>query len=241
MADGPPPAGSIHPSAIVDPGARLGRAVRIGPYCIVGPHVELGDGCELVSHAVVAGRTTIGPRTRIYPFASIGHPPQHLKYRGEPTTLSLGADCTIRASVTVNPGTAGGLGRTVVGDRCFLMASSHVAHDCTVGNDVVMANNAMIAGHCVVGDFVVLSGGAGVHQFVRIGPHAFIGGISAVENDVIPYGMALGNRATLAGLNIVGLKRRGIELDRSVLADLAITDQPAFERLVAEARSGLGR
>jgi UDP-N-acetylglucosamine acyltransferase len=204
----------IHPLAIVEPGAVLGAGVKVGPFCHIGPHAEIGDGSELISHVVVAGRTTIGPRARIYPFASIGHPPQHLKYRGEPTTLRVGADCTIREAVTLNPGTSGGTGRTIIGDRCYLMASSHVAHDCVVGDDVVMSNNAMLAGHCVIGDFVILGGGAGIHQFVRIGPHAFIGGLSAVENDVIPYGMALGNRAYLAGLNIVGLRRRGFSREQ---------------------------
>jgi UDP-N-acetylglucosamine acyltransferase len=204
----------VHPLAIVETGAVLGAGVKVGPFCHIGPHAEIGDGCELVSHVVVAGRTAIGPRAKIYPFASIGHPPQHLKYGGEPTTLRVGADCTIREAVTLNPGTAEGSGCTVVGDRCFLMASCHVAHDCVVGDDVVMSNNAMLAGHCVIGDFVILGGGAGVHQFVRIGAHAFIGGLSAVENDVIPYGVVLGNRAYLAGLNIVGLKRRGFTRDQ---------------------------
>lgn len=199
----------IHASAIVDPRARLGPGVKVGPFCTVGPDVELAEGVELVSHAVLAGQTTIGARTRIYPFASIGHAPQDLRYRGEPTTLSIGADCIIREGVTVNTGTPNGRGKTVVGDRCFLLAQAHIAHDCQVGSNVVMTNNAMIAGHCQVGDYAIIGGGAGVHQFVRIGPHAFIGGLSALENDVIPYGMVLGNRAYLHGLNIIGLRRRG--------------------------------
>ena len=199
----------IHPSAVVEDGAKIGAGVRIGPFCMVGPDVELGEGCELISHVAVAGRTAIGPRTKIYPFASIGHAPQDLKYAGEPSTLQIGADCTIREGVTINPGTAGGLMKTTVGDRCLLLANAHIAHDCTVGNNVIMSNAAMLAGHCTVEDFVILGGGAGVHQFVRIGQHAFIGGMSALENDVIPYGMAVGNRAYLAGLNIIGLRRRG--------------------------------
>ncbi|HEV2558839.1 MAG TPA: acyl-ACP--UDP-N-acetylglucosamine O-acyltransferase [Microvirga sp.] len=199
----------IHPSAVVEPGANLGAGVRIGPFCMVGAEVTLGEGCELISHVAVAGRTTIGPRTRIYPFASVGHAPQDLKYAGEPSTLTIGADCTIREGVTMNPGTAGGTMKTVVGDRCLFLANSHVAHDCTVGNNVIFSNNAMLAGHCTIQDFVIIGGGAGVHQFVRIGQHAFVGGMSAIENDVIPYGMAIGNRAHLAGLNIIGLRRRG--------------------------------
>ena len=199
----------IHPSAVVEDGAIIGEGCRIGPCCLVGPEVVLGDSCELRNHVVVAGRTTIGPRARIYPFASLGHAPQNLKYAQEPSTLSIGADCTIREGVTMNPGTAGGRMATVVGDRCLFLASSHVAHDCMVGNGVEFSSNVMLAGHCTVQDFVTVAAGAGIHQFVRIGQHAFIGGMSAVENDVIPYSTAIGNRAHLAGLNIVGLRRRG--------------------------------
>ena len=199
----------IHPSAIVEDGAKIGESCRIGPFCIVGGEVVLGEACELKSHVVVTGRTVIGPRTRIFPFASIGHAPQDVKYAGEPSTLTIGADCTIREGVTMNPGTAGGAMKTIVGERCILLANSHVAHDCVVGNSVVFSNNVMLAGHCTIQDFVIIGGGAGVHQFVRIGQHAFIGGMSAIENDVIPYGMAVGNRAHLAGLNIIGLRRRG--------------------------------
>jgi UDP-N-acetylglucosamine acyltransferase len=204
----------VHPSAVVEPGAVLGAGVRIGPFCLVGSGVTLGDGCELISHAVVTGRTTIGPRAKIYPFASIGHPPQDLKYAGEPSTLVVGSDCTIREGVTMNPGTASGIMSTVVGDRCLFLANSHVAHDCRVGDDVIFSNNVMLAGHCTVGDFAIIGGGAGVHQFARIGDHAFVGGMSAIENDVIPYGMALGNRAYLAGLNIIGLRRRGFSREQ---------------------------
>jgi UDP-N-acetylglucosamine acyltransferase len=204
----------IHPSAVIEDGARLGAGVRIGPFCLIGAEVELGDGCELKSHVVVTGRTTVGPRTRIFPFASVGHAPQDLKYAGEPSTLTVGADCTIREGVTMNPGTTGGTMRTTVGDRCLFLANSHVAHDCTVGNDVIFSNNVMLAGHCTIQDFVIIGGGAGIHQYVRIGQHAFIGGMSAIENDVIPYGMAMGNRAHLAGLNIIGLRRRGFSREQ---------------------------
>ncbi|APF37494.1 acyl-ACP--UDP-N-acetylglucosamine O-acyltransferase [Chelatococcus daeguensis] len=203
----------IHPTAIVEEGARLGEGVRIGPYCHVGPQVSLGDGCELVSHAVVAGRTRIGPRTRIFPFASIGHQPQDLKYRGEPSTLEIGSDCIIREGVTLNPGTEGGGMKTVIGDRCAFLANSHVGHDCHVGSNVILSNNVMLAGHVTVGNYVIIGGGAAVIQFARVGAHAFVGGMSGLENDLIPYGMAMGNRAYLSGLNIVGMQRRGFSRD----------------------------
>jgi UDP-N-acetylglucosamine acyltransferase len=204
---------TIHPSAVVEAGARLGDGVRIGPFCMVGSDVELGARCELVSHVVVAGRTSIGPGTRIYPFASIGHQPQDLKYGGEPSTLSIGANCILREGVTMNPGTQGGGMVTKVGDNCAFLANSHVGHDCIVGNNVIFSNNVMLAGHCTVGDFAILGGGAAAIQFARIGSHAFLGGMSGLENDLIPYGMALGNRAYLSGLNIIGLQRRGFSRD----------------------------
>jgi UDP-N-acetylglucosamine acyltransferase len=199
----------VHPTAIVENGARLGEGVRIGPFCHVGKDVALADEVELVSHAVVAGRTTIGARTRIFPFASIGHPPQDLKYTGEPSTLEVGSDCLIREGVTMNPGTRGGGMATVVGNNCAFLANSHVGHDCHVGDNVIFSNNVMLAGHCSIGDYAILGGGAAVIQFARIGAHAFLGGMSGLENDLIPYGMALGNRAHLSGLNIIGLQRRG--------------------------------
>lgn len=208
----------IHPTAIVETGAELGAGVRIGPFSHVGAEVVLGDGVEIVSHAVVAGRTTVGARTRIFPFASIGHQPQDLKFKGEPSTLAVGADCIIREGVTMNPGTAGGGMSTTIGDRCAFLANSHVGHDCHVGNNVVFSNNVMLAGHCSVGDFAIIGGGAAVIQFARVGAHSFLGGMSGLENDLIPYGMALGNRAHLSGLNIVGLQRRGFS--RSDIHDL---------------------
>jgi len=199
----------IHASAIVEPGAQLGAGVSIGPFCHVGAGVVLEDGVTLISHVSLAGTTIVGARTKIYPFASIGHPPQDLKYRGEPVRLAIGPDCVIREGVTMNPGTAGGGSETIVGARCVFLANSHVAHDCKLGDDVILSNNVMLAGHCRIGDFAILGGGAAVHQFARIGAHAFIGGLAGVENDVIPFGIALGNRAALAGLNVVGLRRRG--------------------------------
>jgi UDP-N-acetylglucosamine acyltransferase len=201
--------GAIHPGAIVDDGARLGAGVEIGPFCHVGPNAKLGDGVRLISHVSVAGDTTIGARTVIYPFAAIGHPPQDLKYRGEPVRLSIGEDCLIREGVTMNPGTAGGGSETIVGQNSVFLANAHVAHDCRVGEGVILSNNVMLAGHCQIGDFAILGGGSAAHQFVRIGPHAFVGGLAGVEHDLIPFGLALGNRAALAGLNVVGLKRRG--------------------------------
>jgi UDP-N-acetylglucosamine acyltransferase len=199
---------TIHPAAVVDPAARLGAGVTIGPFCVVGPEVELGDGVELKSHVAIWGRTSIGAGTRVFPFASLGHEPQDLKFKGEASRLEIGANCTIREGVTMNPGTEGGGLLTKVGDNCTFLANSHVAHDCIVGNAVVFSNNVMLAGHCRVGNYVIIGGGAGIHQFVRIGDHAFIGGLAGLENDLIPYGMALGNRAALAGLNIIGLRRR---------------------------------
>lgn len=207
-------AAKIHPSAIVESGARLGAGVEVGPFCHVGSQVVLGDGVRLLGHVVVAGQTTIGAGTRVFPFASLGHEPQDLKFKGEPVTLTIGRNCTIREGVTMNPGTAGGGSITSAGDRCTFLANSHVAHDCRIGNNVIFSNGVLVAGHCVVGDFVIIGGGAGVHQFVRIGHHAFIGGLAGVENDVIPYGMALGNRAGLAGLNIVGMKRLQFSRDQ---------------------------
>lgn len=204
---------NVHPTAIVEKGARLGREVTIGPYCVVGADVELGDQVSLVSHVVAAGRTKVGAGTRIYPFASIGHPPQDLKYRGEPSELVIGANNVIREHVTMNPGTEGGGLITRVGDNCLFMVGAHVAHDCIIGDNVIMANNATLGGHVHVGDFAILGGLSAVHQFVRIGPHAMIGGMSGVENDIIPYGSAMGDRAHLSGLNIVGMKRRGFSRD----------------------------
>jgi UDP-N-acetylglucosamine acyltransferase len=201
--------------AAVDKAATLGENVTVGPFCTVGPDVALGDGVTLISHVAVAGRTTIGARTRVFPFASLGYEPQDLKYKGEPSTLVVGADCVIREGVTMNPGTEGGTMTTVVGDKCVFLANAHVAHDCRIGDSVVFSNNVMLAGHCTVGDFVIIGGGSAVHQFVRIGDHAFIGAMSGVGSDVIPYGMAATQQraATLSGLNIIGLKRRGFSRD----------------------------
>src|SRR5579864_1417356 len=203
----------IHPTAIVAPRARVADDVVIGPYCIVGEHVTLGPGVVLRAHVVVDGRTTIGAGTRIFPFASIGFEPQDLKYRGEESSLEIGRNNTIREYVTMNPGTAGGGMVTRVGNDSLFMVGVHVAHDCQVGDGVVMANNATLAGHVVIEDHAILGGLSAVHQFCRIGRHAMVGGLSAVVRDVIPYGQANGDRARLSGVNIVGMQRSGFSRD----------------------------
>ena len=205
---------AIHPTAVVEDGAKLGADVEIGPFCHIGPQVELADGVSLKSHIVVAGRTSVGARTRIFPFASLGHEPQDLKYRGEENSLSIGVDCLIREGVTMNPGTAGGRSTTIVGDRCAFLANSHVGHVSIVGNDCVFSNNTMIAGHVTVGDFVICGGGSAIVQFARIGAHAFVSGLTGITGDLIPFGLAFGNRAALMGLNLVGLKRRNFSRDQ---------------------------
>lgn len=204
---------TIHPSAIVDPAAQLGDDVFIGPFCTVGASVSLGDRVRLISHVVVDGKTTLGDDTVVYPFATLGLRPQDLKFKGEASALSIGKANQIREYVTMHPGTEGGGMLTQVGDNGLYMVSAHVAHDCKIGNNVVLANNATLAGHVTVGDFVIIGGLSAVHQFVRIGDYAIIGGMSGVEKDVIPFGLVKGERAHLAGLNLVGLDRRGFNRD----------------------------
>jgi UDP-N-acetylglucosamine acyltransferase len=203
----------IHPSAVVDRKAKLGTEVVVGPFCVVGPDVALGDRVKLLSHVSVAGRTRIGDDTTVYPFAALGYPPQSVKYKGEPSTLTIGAKNTIREHVTMHPGTQDGGMVTAVGDNGLFMVGVHIAHDCRVGSGVIMANNATLGGHVVIGDHAYLGGLCAIHQFVRIGPHAMIAGHSAVGDDVIPYGFVMGERARLQGLNVVGLKRRGFSRD----------------------------
>jgi len=200
---------AIDPTARIERGAQIGQDVSIGPYCVVGPHVAIADGCRLVAHVHVTGHTAIGPRTVIYPFASLGTPPQSVKYRGGPTRLVIGADCDLREGVTVNTGTEDDRGVTEVGDRCFMMVGSHVGHDCRVGSDVTFANNVVLGGHVSIGDFVMLGGQAAVRQFVRIGEGAMVVGLSGVRADVIPFGLVQGPLADLIGLNVVGMRRRG--------------------------------
>jgi UDP-N-acetylglucosamine acyltransferase len=203
----------IHSTAIVDPRAELADGVLIGPYCVIDAAVRLGAEVRLESHVVVTGRTTLGEGCRVFPFACLGHRPQDLKYRGEDTELVIGRKNQIREHVTMHPGTAGGGGITRVGDGGLYMAGTHVAHDCRVGDGVIMANHATLGGHVEVQDHAYLGGLCAVHQFVRIGQQAMIGGLAGVEQDVIPYGTVLGNRAYLNGLNIVGMKRRGVSRD----------------------------
>ena len=237
----------IHPTAFVAPGAALAEDVIIGPYCIVGRNVTLGARVTLRSHVVVDGYTTIAEGTRVFPFASIGLEPQDLKYRGEKSELVIGCNNTIREYVTMNPGTEGGGLVTRIADDCLFMVGAHVAHDCQIGNSVVMANNATLAGHVVVEDYAVLGGLCAVHQFVRIGKHAMIGGMSGVERDVIPYGQVMGDRARLCGLNIIGMQRRGFSREdiqglRNAYQFLFSTDGTLIDRVneTAERFSGIG-
>jgi UDP-N-acetylglucosamine acyltransferase len=201
----------IHPLAVVEDGAVIGENVVLGPFSHVGPRVVLKDNVELASHAVVTGKTEIGKGSRIFPMAVIGGVSQSLHEAGEESSLTVGENCTMREGVTMNTGTVGGGGRTVVGDDCLFLANSHVAHDCQLGSGIVMSNNVMLAGHVHVGDRAILGGGCAVHQFARIGRQAFIGGLSAVNYDVIPYGMLNGNPGVLGGLNVVGMTRAGMD------------------------------
>ena len=200
----------IHPSACVEPGAEIGAGCRIGPFCHVGPEVRLGARVTLKSHVVVTGDTQVGEDTMIFPFACIGEVPQDLKFRGERTSLEIGARNRIREHVTMNTGTEGGGGITRVGDDGLFMAGCHVAHDVQIGNRVIVVNNAALAGHCIVEDDVIIGGLSGIHQWVRIGQGAIIGAVTMVTNDVIPYGLVQAPRGQLDGLNLVGLKRRGV-------------------------------
>jgi UDP-N-acetylglucosamine acyltransferase len=205
----------IHPTAIVHPNAELGQDVGIGPYCVVGEHVKIGRGTQLLAHVYVEGWTEIGERCQVYPYASIGTPPQHLQYRGEATRVVIGNDTVLREYVTVNRGTAFGGGSTTIGHDSFLMAYVHVAHDCHLGNHLIMANAASLAGHITIGDYAIIGGLVGIHQYVRVGPYVMIGGCSAVGRDVPPFLRAAGGyRARLYGLNSVGLKRHGFSNER---------------------------
>lgn len=203
----------IHPSALVDGGAQIANDVEIGPYCVIGPSATLAAGVRLVAHVVVDGRTSIGAGTVVFPFSVLGVAPQHLKYKGEPTVLSVGARNVIREHVTMHLGTVQGGGVTRVGDDCFIMVGAHVAHDCRLENNVILTNGVALGGHVTIGEFAIIGGQCGIQQFVRIGRHAMIGGKTGVDRDIIPYGSAQGNRARLTGLNLIGLKRRGFSRD----------------------------
>ncbi|MFK7869564.1 MAG: acyl-ACP--UDP-N-acetylglucosamine O-acyltransferase [Roseobacter sp.] len=200
----------IHSSAIVEKGAQISPSATIGPFCVIGPEVTIGDDVVLKNHVVVAGHTQIGDETSIFSFSVIGEIPQDLKFKGEKTQLVIGKRNRIREHVTINTGTSGGGGMTRVGDDCLLMAGCHVAHDAVIGNRCVIVNSVAIAGHCILEDDVIVGGLSGVHQFVRIGRGAIIGALTMVTNDVIPYGLVQAPRGELDGLNLVGLKRRGV-------------------------------
>lgn len=200
----------IHPSAVVEPGARIGAGAHIGPLCYVGGDAAIGAGSRLVGHVTVMGATTLGENCVVYPQAVLGGPPQNVKHRGGRTTLTIGNNCTIREGVTMHCGTDSSRGATTVGDNGMFLAQVHIAHDCVIGDNVIMANLASLGGHCEIGDNVNIGGMSGVHQFVRIGHHAFLAAGAMVVGDVIPYAIAWGNRARLRGLNVVGMKRSGM-------------------------------
>ena len=197
----------IHKTSIIDSKAKIADNVEIGPYCVIGPKVEIKSNTIIHSHVNISGKTTVGERNKIYPFSSIGNHPQDLKYNNEETELIIGDDNTIREHVTINPGTVGGGGKTIIGNKCLFMISSHVAHDCVVGNNVIIANNVPLGGHAILEDNVVIGGNSAVQQFTRIGKMAMIGGMTGVLHDVIPYGLSTGNRNSLQGLNLIGLRR----------------------------------
>ena len=235
---------SIHPTAVVASGATIGTGVCVGPWCHVGSDVVLEDGATLISHVVVDGHTRIGAGAVLYPFCTVGMAPQDLKYQGEPTRAEVGARTQIREHVTIHRGTVTGRGVTRVGSDCMLMAVAHVAHDCQIGNGVVIANNVVMGGHVSIGDNAVVGGAAAIHQYVRIGRAAMVGGVSGVEGDVIPFGSVIGNRARLAGLNVVGLKRRGFEkaaiLSLRAAFRCLFKDEGVFADRLAETRAIFG-
>jgi len=200
----------IHKTAIIDSTAKIGQNVKVGPYSIIGSNVEIGQGSEIQSHVSIIGNTKIGMNNVIYPFASIGNDPQDLKFNGEETKLEIGNNNKIREYVTINPGTKGGGGLTKIGNSCLFMVSSHIAHDCFVGNNVILANNVPLGGHATIEDNVIIGGNSAVQQFTRVGRSAMIGGVCGIVRDIIPYGIALGNRCVLQGLNLIGLRRNNV-------------------------------
>ncbi len=232
---------SIHPTSVVSNKAELGENVSIGPFCVVDEHVRVGDGTQLISHVVLSGHTTLGKNNRIFPFASLGHEPQDLKYHGEPSEVIIGDGNTIRENVTINPGTEGGGMMTRMGNNNLLMAYSHVAHDCLLGNDIVMANCATLAGHVHVDDGAIIGGMSAIHQFLRIGRYAMIGGMSGIVKDVPPFCLTAGGyRPGLAGLNLVGLKRQGLGLERIRMLKevyrILLQSNDSLDQRLAEAR-----
>ena len=214
----------IHKSSVIDPKAKISKNVKIGPFCNIGPRVQLGDNVELISNVHIEGNTKIGSGTRIFPFASIGTQPQDLKYNNEKNSIIIGNDNIIREYVTINPGTEGGGSKTIIGNDCMLMISSHIAHDCKIGNNVIIANNVPLGGHVTIEDSVVIGGNSAVQQFTRIGRLAMIGGMTGVLKDVIPFGLSIGNRNYLQGLNLIGLRRKKYENQKIMGLDKAYKD-----------------
>ena len=211
----------IHQSSVIDPKAKISKNVNIGPFCYIGPEVQLGENIELISNVHLEGNTKIGSGTRIFPFASIGTQPQDIKYKNEKNSTIIGNNNTIREYVTINPGTLGGGLQTVIGNNCLFMISSHVAHDCKIGNNVIIANNVPLGGHVTIEDSVVIGGNSAVQQFTRIGRLAMIGGMTGVLKDVIPFGLSIGNRNYLQGLNLIGLRRKKYENQKIIELDKA--------------------
>ena len=201
----------IHKTAIIDSKAKISANVKIGAYSLIGPNVEIDENSEIQSHVSIVGNTKIGKNNKIYPFSSIGNDPQDLKFNGEKTNLEIGDNNKIREYVTINPGTNGGGGLTKIGNNCLFMVSSHIAHDCVVGNNVILANNATLAGHVEIDDNTIIGGNSGVHQFVKIGKNAMVGGMSGLEKNLVPYGLYFGIRTKMKGLNLIGLKRKGLD------------------------------
>tara|TARA_B110001452_G_scaffold246586_1_gene232013 strand:+ start:1727 stop:2512 length:786 start_codon:yes stop_codon:yes gene_type:complete len=214
----------IHSSTIIDKKAKIGKDVKIGPFCYVGPNVEIGEGVELISNVHLEGYTKIGKGTKIFPFASIGTDPQDLKFKNEKNNLIIGKNNIIREYVTINPGTEGGGSKTIVGDNCLFMISSHIAHDCKIGNNVIIANNVPLGGHVIIEDSVIIGGNSAVQQFTRIGRLAMIGGMTGVLKDVIPFGLSIGNRNYLQGLNLIGLRRKKYENQKIIGLDKAFKE-----------------
>ena len=214
----------IHNSSVIDKKAKISKKIKIGPFCYVGPNVELKDDVELISNVHIEGNTSIGKGTRIFPFASIGTQPQDLKFKGEKNNLLIGENNLIREYVTINPGTEGGGSETIIGNNCLFMISSHIAHDCKIGNNVIIANNVTLGGHVTIEDSVVIGGNSAVQQFTRIGRLAMIGGMTGVLKDVIPFGLSIGNRNFLQGLNLIGLRRHKYENQKIIGLDKAFKE-----------------
>ncbi len=222
----------IHNSSIIDKNAYVSRKVKIGPFCYIGANVKLEDNVELLSNVHIEGNTTIGTGTKIFPFASIGTQPQDLKFKGEKNSLEIGKNNLIREYVTINPGTKGGGSKTIIGNNCLFMISSHIAHDCKIGNNVIIANNVPLGGHVTIEDSVVIGGNSAVQQFTRIGRLAMIGGMTGVLKDVIPFGLSIGNRNYLQGLNLIGLRRQKYDNQKIMGLDKAFKDIFASKNLL---------